>query len=73
MEFDIRERIIHHAIELRDKSKQSGKIIAEMKGDKKALEEYFKKDAEESTNFMNRFFALLDEYEAINGKVKADL
>lgn len=73
MNFDIRDRIIHHAIEFRNASIKNAKIMEEIKDDKVKLEKHLKDNAQDNLTLVNNLFSLLDEYEAINGKVKEDL
>lgn len=65
--YDLRDRIVECAVEFRNNSKVSGEKIAKLQNDQKKLQEYMKQNIEENQNLMNRFFALVDEYIAING------
>lgn len=65
--YDLRDRIVECAVEFRNNSKVSGEEIAKLQNDQKKLQEYMKENIEENQSLMNRFFALVDEYIAING------
>tara|TARA_B100000401_G_scaffold213984_1_gene144437 strand:- start:3047 stop:3277 length:231 start_codon:yes stop_codon:yes gene_type:complete len=65
--FDIRDRIVNCAVEMRDNAKVSGKRIAELQDDQKKLQEYMEQNVKDNQNLMSRFFALVDEYVAIKG------
>ena len=47
--------------------------MEEIKDDKVKLEKHLKDNAQDNLTLVNNLFSLLDEYEAINGKVKEDL
>jgi hypothetical protein len=67
---DIRDRIVSHSIEFRKRAKESGEKIMELQGDKKKLEKFMEEDMKANQGLINRFFALVDEYEAIQGEVQ---
>ena len=73
MATDLNQKIIDEAIKFKDASQKVGKRMQDLQSDPKRLKVYMENSIVRNQQQLKDLFLLLDEYEAINGKVKTDL